>query len=275
MNRSKLTKRFENVQRTQQEFWKRWIEEVFPEKLRQSKWKREKRDLRVGDIVLRKDETAAGQTYKYAKVVKVHTSTDDKLRAADVEYKLPGESAFRTTTRPIHKLVLVVPVEEQNLEADKMREMPEPAEDEAAELTAGAPCGKGRQTASQAVPERESGESPTKVKTALLQRKMEDSQATPAPKQKKAAQRQAIAVTTPKEEAKMIDMTAGPRKRGRPKKDPIVHPPGPHKGSVLYPEEGVCADPVDEGAILGEGGGKPPSSDKERQLATDIVGEKT
>jgi hypothetical protein len=44
---------------------------------------------------------------------------------------------------------------------------------------------------------------------------------------------------------------------------------------VLYPEEGVCADPVDKGAILGEGGGKPPSSDKESQLATDIVGEKT
>jgi hypothetical protein len=45
--------------------------------------------------------------------------------------------------------------------------------------------------------------------------------------------------------------------------------------SVLYPEEGVCADPVDKGAILGEGGGKPPSSDIERQLATDIVGGKT
>jgi hypothetical protein len=44
---------------------------------------------------------------------------------------------------------------------------------------------------------------------------------------------------------------------------------------VLYPERGVCADPVDEGAILGEGGGKPPSSDKERQLATDIGGGKT
>jgi hypothetical protein len=24
---------------------------------------------------------------------------------------------------------------------------------------------------------------------------------------------------------------------------------------VLYPEKGVCADPVDKGAILGEGGG--------------------
>ncbi len=48
-----LTRRFENVQRTQQEFWKRWIEEVFPEMLKQSKWKQDKRDLKVGDIVLR------------------------------------------------------------------------------------------------------------------------------------------------------------------------------------------------------------------------------
>jgi hypothetical protein len=116
----KLTKRFENVQRTQQEFWKRWIEETFPEKLKQSKWKRERRDLKVGDVVLRKDETAAGQTYKYAKVIKVHTSTDGKVRAADIEYKLPGESVFRVTTRPIHKLVLVVPIEEQTSVADQV-----------------------------------------------------------------------------------------------------------------------------------------------------------
>jgi hypothetical protein len=39
----KLTRRLENVQRAQQEFWKRWIEEVFPEKLRQSKWKQDKK----------------------------------------------------------------------------------------------------------------------------------------------------------------------------------------------------------------------------------------
>jgi hypothetical protein len=118
----KLTRRFENVQRTQQEFWKRWIEEIFTEKLRQSKWKQEKRDLKVGDVVLRKDETAAGQTYKYAKVTRVHTSADGKVRAADIEYKLPGESVFRTTTRPIHKLVLVIPVEEQVLARDRAGE---------------------------------------------------------------------------------------------------------------------------------------------------------
>jgi hypothetical protein len=109
----KLARRFENVQQIQRDFWKRWIEEVFPERLKQSKWKQEKRDLKEGDIVLRKDETAAGQTYKYAKVVKVHTSADGKVRAADIEYKLPGESTFRKTTRPIHKLVLIIPIEEQ------------------------------------------------------------------------------------------------------------------------------------------------------------------
>jgi hypothetical protein len=117
-----LTQRFENIQRTQQEFWKRWIEEVFPEMLKQSKWKRDKRDLKVGDIVLRKDETAAGQTYKYAKVIKVHTSADGKVRAADIEYKLPRESVFRTTTRSIHKLVLVVPVEEQAVAGEQEEE---------------------------------------------------------------------------------------------------------------------------------------------------------
>jgi hypothetical protein len=250
---------------------------VFPEKLRQCKWKREKRDLRVGDIVLRKDETAAGQTYKYAKVVRVHASADDKVRAADVEYKLPGESVFRTTTRPIHKLVLVVPVEEQNLEVDKMREMSGPARDEAAEAAvAAAPRGEGRQTGGQAGLEGGSGEGPTKAKTAPLLREAEEPQtAAPNPKKKAAMQKRAITVTMPKEEAEMVDMTAGPKKRGRPKKNPTVDPPDPHKGSVLYPEKGVCADPVDKGTILGEGGGKPPSSDKERQLATDIAGEKT
>jgi hypothetical protein len=55
---------------------------------------------------------------------------------------------------------------------------------------------------------------------------------------------------------------------------------GPSFGSsnvciVLYPKKGVCADPVDKGAILGEGGGGSLSSDKERQLAPDIGRGKT
>jgi hypothetical protein len=72
--------------------------------------------MRVGDVVLRKDETTAGKTYKYAKVTKVHDGLDSKVWSADIEYKVPGESTFRITLRPIHKLVLVVPIEEQTME---------------------------------------------------------------------------------------------------------------------------------------------------------------
>jgi hypothetical protein len=139
-----------------------------------------------------------------------------------------------------------------------------------------APQGGGRQRGGQAGLEGGSGEGPTEAKTTLPLREAEDPQAAaPNPKKKAAIQKRAITVTTPKEEAEMVDLTAGPKKRGRPRKNLVVDPPDPHKGSVLYPEKGVCADPVDKGAILGEEGGKPLSSDKERQLATDIAGEKT
>jgi hypothetical protein len=106
------------VQQAKEEFWDRWVKEVFPSLLRQQKWFKYKRDTKVGDVVLRKDETA-GQTYKYARVTKVHVGTDGKVRAADIEYKVPGEARFRSTTRPIHKLVLIVPVEEQVIEEDE------------------------------------------------------------------------------------------------------------------------------------------------------------
>jgi hypothetical protein len=48
--------------------------------------------LWVGDIVLRKDETAAGQTYQYARIISVHVGSDGRVRSADVEYKVPRES---------------------------------------------------------------------------------------------------------------------------------------------------------------------------------------
>jgi hypothetical protein len=79
-----LTRRFRVVQQGKEEFWDRWVKEVFPSLLKQQKWFKYKRDTKVGDIVLRKDETAAGQTYKYVRVIKVHVGTDGKVRAADI-----------------------------------------------------------------------------------------------------------------------------------------------------------------------------------------------
>jgi hypothetical protein len=285
----KLTRRFENVQRTQQEFWKRWVEEVFPERLKQSKWKQDKRDLKVGDIVLRKDETAAGQTYKYAKVIKVHTSTDGKVRAADIEYKLPGESVFRTTTRPIHKLVLVVPVEEQDITAGQAEQPaplavaePEPVQQEEARATevalpaikepdpthqeesGVAEVGRDPQEAVPQPAQERRGELRTPVRyKKVISRK------------KAGKQARTIIVSVPKEEEEMVDVGARPRKRGRPRKAPGMDPPDPRKGSVSDPDEGVCADPVNGGAILGRGGPESQGGNKERQLRPDKGREKT
>ncbi len=60
--------------------------EGFPSLPKQRKWYKYKRDAKVGDVVLRMNETAAGQTYQYARIVNVHVRSGEKVRAADVEY---------------------------------------------------------------------------------------------------------------------------------------------------------------------------------------------
>ncbi len=246
-------------------------------------------------MVLRKDETAAGQTYKYAKVIKVHTSMDGKVRAADIEYRLPGESAFRTTTRPIHKLVLVVPVKEQTLVGDQTGEEGEEPE-QVAPLVERChswrtrkklgPQGRPHQQRSPGLrckrerSQQEKGEA--SLRPCLAPFRAGEEATGPAIKLKKVISRKkagkqarTIIVTMPKEEAEMVDLGARPKKRGRPRKTPNVDPPDPHKGSVLDPKEGVCVDPVDRVAILGRGGPDPHSRDRERQLAPDKGSGKT
>ncbi len=54
--------------------------------VKQQKWYKYKREVKVRNVVLRKDETAAGQMYKYVRIVNMHAGADGKVRAADVEY---------------------------------------------------------------------------------------------------------------------------------------------------------------------------------------------
>ncbi len=42
-----LVKRFRAVQQAKEEFWDRWVKEVFPSLLKQRKWYKYKRDARV------------------------------------------------------------------------------------------------------------------------------------------------------------------------------------------------------------------------------------
>jgi hypothetical protein len=93
--------------------------------------------------------------------------------------------------------------------------------------------------------------------------------------EKAGEQTHTIVVAVPKEEEDIVDVRAVKRKRGRPKKTSEMDPLDPRKGSVLNPGKGVCADPVERGAILeGEGPGSP-SGGSERQLSPDREGGKT
>jgi hypothetical protein len=76
-------------------------------------------------------------------------------------------------------------------------------------------------------------------------------------RKKAGKQARTIIVSVPREEEEIVDLGARPKKRGRPRKAPGVDPLDPRKGSVVDPGKGVCADPVDGGAILGKGGTGP------------------
>jgi hypothetical protein len=61
-----LTRRLQFVDEVKKEFWHKWRAIVFQGLDRSYTWRQGQRDSQVGDVVLLKDETAAGNTYKLA-----------------------------------------------------------------------------------------------------------------------------------------------------------------------------------------------------------------
>jgi Family of unknown function (DUF5641) len=117
-NAYNLTRRLQFVDEVKKEFWHKWRAIVFQGLDRSYKWRQSQRNSQVGDVVLLKDETAAGNTYKLARVVEVfRDEKNGKVRKVSVAYKNVTERVFRVSTRPIHKIVLVVPAEDANLPA--------------------------------------------------------------------------------------------------------------------------------------------------------------
>ena len=62
-------------------------------------------------MILLKEETMASQHYKMGIINKVVAGEDGKVRTVEVKYRNPGEKVFRTTTRSVHKVVTLVPVD--------------------------------------------------------------------------------------------------------------------------------------------------------------------
>ena len=112
--------RLDFVQKLVEHFWKRWTRDLFPNLVIQSKWHVDKRNLERNDVVLIQDNSALRGQYRMGIVTKVFPSADAKVRSVEVSYKNNKDGCgydgveYTSVVRPVHKLVVIVPVDEQN-----------------------------------------------------------------------------------------------------------------------------------------------------------------
>ena len=106
-------RRWRRVQHLANEFWSRWRKEFLLSLQERQKWLRPRRNLRVDDVVIIKDDGVPRSVWQLARVSTTYPSADGSVRK--VQLTLADRSADsngrRSTTldRPVQKLVLLVP----------------------------------------------------------------------------------------------------------------------------------------------------------------------
>ena len=80
----------------------------------QSKWYHNKRNLEVGDIVIISEKDAPRCQWKMGKISNVEPGIDTKVQRITVQYKHKGSNKYTEIERPVQKLVLILPIDEQN-----------------------------------------------------------------------------------------------------------------------------------------------------------------
>ncbi|KFM75025.1 Jerky-like protein, partial [Stegodyphus mimosarum] len=76
--------RWKNLQRLFQQFWKRWSSEYLSRLQQRPKWCKLQRDLKIGDMVLIKNENLPPLRWKLGRIVKVYPGLDDRIRVVDL-----------------------------------------------------------------------------------------------------------------------------------------------------------------------------------------------
>lgn len=95
-------KRWRHVQHLVNEFWRRWLREYLPTLMTRSKWITDKRNIRVGDIVIILDESQHRMYWPLGRVKQVFPDKDGVVRF--VELKTANMDSMK---RPIHKIILL------------------------------------------------------------------------------------------------------------------------------------------------------------------------
>jgi hypothetical protein len=111
----RLTQRLQFIEETKRQLWKKWMQQVFSGRMLNHKWTKTVRNVAVGDIVYLAEAENDDPTYRLGKVVEADPGEDGCVRTVKVQYTNPGKSEGmarsppKTTTRPIHKVAVVVP----------------------------------------------------------------------------------------------------------------------------------------------------------------------
>ncbi|KAM9825109.1 uncharacterized protein ACBT44_005920 isoform 1-T1 [Syngnathus typhle] len=110
-----LQKRWRRVQYLANEFWIRWRKEYLLNLQPRQKWTAHRRNLKVNDVVLLKEDMAPRNEWKLAKVTDVYPGTDNKVRKVRLlvsERTHDKHSKLVTKTvsleRPIHKVIVLL-----------------------------------------------------------------------------------------------------------------------------------------------------------------------
>ena len=94
-------RRWRQVQYLGDLFWHRWVREYLPLLQARQKWFRKRRDIRVGDLVLVKQENTPRHQWPLGLVTRTYTASDGHVRSVQVRFQ------GGVYDRPVHKLCLL------------------------------------------------------------------------------------------------------------------------------------------------------------------------
>ena len=83
----KFTRRLSYVSSVYDSWWSRWIRQVLPTLVPIRRWRKYKKNLSVGDVVMIEYSNAIKDDYRVGRIVKTHPDQSGKVRTVTVEYR--------------------------------------------------------------------------------------------------------------------------------------------------------------------------------------------
>ena len=106
------------VQQVIDAVWKKWTCNYFSSLLERPKWHHERRNMRIGDVVIIQDKLLRRSQWKLGLITEVFCGSDKKVRHVKVKYVNPSTGSPIEVERPVQRLVIILAVEEYSSDED-------------------------------------------------------------------------------------------------------------------------------------------------------------